>query len=102
MDDFSVPGQENYFGVPPSPSNFIQGGKMPLSSMSPSIIVGDDGKVKLVIGAAGGTKITTATAQAIVNNQFLGNNLKEAIDRRRVHHQLMPMDVSYEKDLDQE
>ena len=54
-----------------------------------------------MIGAAGGTKITTATAQAIVNNQFLGNNLKEAIDRRRVHHQLMPMEVSYEKDLDQ-
>lgn len=54
-----------------------------------------------MIGAAGGTKITTATAQAIVNNQFLGDNLKEAIDRRRVHHQLMPMEVSYEKDLDQ-
>ena len=56
--------------------------------------------MKLVIGAAGGTKITTATAQTIINNQFLGFNLKEAIDSRRVHHQLMPMEVRYEKDID--
>ena len=58
---------------------------------------GDDGKVKLAIGAAGGTKITTAVAQTIVRNQFLKENVKEAIDSRRVHHQLMPMRVQYEK-----
>ena len=120
MDDFSAPNITNYFGVPPSPNNFIKGGKRPLSSMCPSIIVGDDGNVKLVIGAAGGTKITTATAlvrfykmikpslklhqilsQVIVRNLWLKEDLKDSIDTRRIHHQLAPMQVSYEPGTDQ-
>ena len=63
--------------------------------------VGDDGRVRLVIGAAGGTKITTAVAQSILKNQWLKTDVKEAIDMRRLHHQLMPMQVAYEEDTDE-
>ena len=61
MDDFSIPGASNSFGVVPSPSNYIQPGKRPMSSTCPSLILNQNGDVIFSIGAAGGTRITTST-----------------------------------------
>ena len=63
MDDFSTPGQVNTFGVEPSPKNFIKPNKRMMSSMSPTIMVDHLGNVKLILGASGGTRITTGVAQ---------------------------------------
>ncbi|KAJ3644637.1 hypothetical protein Zmor_022353 [Zophobas morio] len=97
MDDFSSPNINNSFGMPPSVANYIKPGKRPLSSMCPSIIVAEDGEVELVIGAAGGTKITTSVAQIAIKNLWFNIPIQEAVSSRRMHHQLFPMVVSLEQ-----
>uniref|UniRef100_A0A914MRD2 Gamma-glutamyltransferase n=1 Tax=Meloidogyne incognita TaxID=6306 RepID=A0A914MRD2_MELIC len=44
MDDFSTKGMPNYWGYPPSPQNYIEPGKRPMSSMSPIIVFKENGK----------------------------------------------------------
>lgn len=63
MDDFSTPGVINAYGIPSSPSNYIKPGKRPLSSTCPCIVLDENGDVKLMVGGAGGSRITTSVAQ---------------------------------------
>ncbi|KAI1179076.1 gamma-glutamyltransferase 1 [Nemania sp. FL0916] len=96
MNDFSIPGSSNAFGYIPSPANFIRPGKRPLSSISPTIVESADGKLYFVIGAAGGSRIITATIQNI--HHVLDQNMTtlQALAQPRLHDQLSPNQVSFE------
>lgn len=101
MDDFSSPNQTNDYGLPASPANYIEPGKRPLSSMSPSIVVDENGDVVLVVGGAGGSKITTSVALVILRHLWFGEDLEQAMQVKRLHHQLYPMAIQYETDFDE-
>ncbi|KFB46133.1 hypothetical protein ZHAS_00014179 [Anopheles sinensis] len=100
MDDFATPGLINGYGLPASPANYIVPGKRPMSSMTPTIVTDDTGDVRIVVGSAGGSRITTATMQLIVRHLMFGESLEAIIKTPRLHHQLAPMVVEYEKDFD--
>jgi gamma-glutamyltranspeptidase/glutathione hydrolase/leukotriene-C4 hydrolase len=98
MDDFSTPNTTNYFGVPASPANFIHPGKRPVSSMSPLILLENaNQRVQQVLGASGGTKITTSVAHVAMLNLWFNENIKQAIDAPRLHSQLLPQEVLAEQ-----
>jgi gamma-glutamyltranspeptidase/glutathione hydrolase len=95
MDDFSSkPGVANGFGVVGSDANAIAPGKRMLSSMSPTIVT-RDGKVTLVVGTPGGSRIFTTVFQVLNNLYDYHLSLVEAVTVQRVHHQLLPKDTIY-------
>lgn len=97
MDDFAAqPGTANMFGLVQGEANAIQPGKRMLSAMSPTIVLDRDGEVLLVIGAAGGPTIITATSQVILNVIEFGMPLTEAMRAPRIHHQALPDAIRHE------
>jgi gamma-glutamyltranspeptidase/glutathione hydrolase len=90
MDDFSAqPGEPNAYGLLGADANAIEPGKRMLSSMTPAI-VSKDGKVEMVIGAAGGPRIITATLQSFLNRAVFGMRSQQATAQPRFHHQWLP------------
>ena len=90
MDDFSVKaGVPNVYGVVGGTANAIAPLKTPLSSMTPTILL-KDGKVAMVIGTPGGSRIFTWVFQVMTNVYDFSMPLQAAVDAQRVHHQLLP------------
>ncbi|HJL17862.1 MAG TPA: gamma-glutamyltransferase [Sandaracinaceae bacterium LLY-WYZ-13_1] len=101
MDDFAREvGEPNAFGLVGGAPNLPGPGRRPVSSMSPTIVFEADHPV-LCIGAAGGSRIITATQQVALFSLLFGDSPGQALARRRVHHQGVPRTLRYEAGMDE-
>jgi gamma-glutamyltranspeptidase / glutathione hydrolase len=99
LDDFAAkPEAPNAYGLVGYEANEPGPGKRPVSSMTPTILL-KDGKPFLVTGSPGGSRITTAVLQVIVNVIDRGMTLADAVAAPRVHNQWQPDQVSAESTL---
>ncbi len=97
MDDFSSkPGVPNGDGLIQGMANAIGPGKRPLSSMTPTIVT-RDGKVVMVLGSPGSSKIITTVANVLMGVVDYGMNIQEAVNAPRFHNQWLPDVVNVEK-----
>ncbi|TKD05002.1 gamma-glutamyltransferase [Polyangium fumosum] len=98
MDDFATePGKPNVFGLVQGEANAVAPGKRMLSSMTPTIVVGPDGAVRIVTGAAGGPTIISAALAVITNVLDHGMGATAAVGAPRVHHQHLPDQIFIEE-----
>jgi len=97
MDDFSSkPGVPNLYGLIQGPANAIGPWKRPLSAMTPTIVL-KDGKLFLVLGSPGGSRIITTVANILMGVLDYGMNIQEAVNAPRFHHQWLPDVVNVEE-----
>jgi len=96
MDDFAIRTDvPNDFGLLMGERNLLAGGRRPLSSMSPTIVV-EDGRAIASAGAAGGPRIIGATVAILAAMLGDGAGPDAAVAAARVHHQWMPDRVTVE------
>jgi gamma-glutamyltranspeptidase/glutathione hydrolase len=93
MDDFSTqPGVPNVYGLVYGENNAVAPGKIPVSSMAPTLVFQKDrpDRVLLAVGGSGGAYIPTGVLQVILNVVDARMNLPVAVAAGRVHHQWLP------------
>lgn len=104
MNDFSIPNTTNAFGYIPSAANFIRPGKRPLSSISPVIVEHLHAPISkafyVAVGAAGGSRIITATIQNLVHLLDGKMTTHDALAQPRFHDQLVPSTAAFEYAFD--
>jgi len=96
MDDFAVaPDVANAFQLTGGSANRIEGGKRPLSSMTPTFV--EDERGWLVFGTPGGSRIISMVLLGILEYVDGGPpDIERLVNAPRYHHQFLPDGVEYE------
>lgn len=99
LDDFSAkPGVPNAYGLIGGEANAVEPRKRPLSSMTPTILL-RGGRVALVTGSPGGSRIITTVLQVILNATVHERDILTATAAPRVHHQWQPDYIRIEEGI---
>ena len=87
VDDygFVLNNEISDFSPEPNSPNSVDGGKKPLSSMSPTIVLNEDNTPLMVVGSPGGSRIIPTITQVISNVIDYDMDIQEAIDTYRMY-----------------
>ena len=97
MDDFAAkPGTPNLYGLIQGERNAVAPRKRPLSAMTPTFVLRQDGDLWFTVGSPGGPTIINTVLNVITNVVDYGMNMQEAIDAPRIHHQWLPDELVFE------
>ncbi len=76
--------------------NKLEGGKRPLSSMSPTVVLDPQGKSFMSVGSPGGVRIWPTVTQVISHVIDHGMDIQEAIDTARIFDNGTDSGINYE------
>ncbi|MBE6973303.1 MAG: gamma-glutamyltransferase [Ruminococcaceae bacterium] len=93
---FIMNDQLHDFSTDPESVNKLEGGKKPLSSMSPTIVLDAEGNAFMSLGSPGGLRIWPTVAQVISNVIDHGMNMQDAIDCARIFERGNADGICYE------
>jgi len=74
-------------------ANRLEPGKRPRSSMSPTIVYGPDGKLKMVVGSPGGSRIIGYVAQTIIGVLDWNLDVQDAIAQPHIVKRFKTVDI---------
>ncbi|MBN8727510.1 MAG: gamma-glutamyltransferase [Xanthomonadales bacterium] len=95
MDDFAlVAGKPNAYGLVGGAANAPEPGHRPLSSMTPTLVIGKERSA--VLGTPGGSRIITMVLEGVLG--FInGETPEQFVANPRFHHQYLPDVISAEQ-----
>ena len=98
LADFTAkPGVSNAYGLVQGEQNAVAPSRRPLSSMTPTIVLNQEGESWLATGSPGGSRIITTVVQVLLNRIIHGLNLATSVATSRIHSQLWPDSLQLEQ-----
>ena len=98
LADFTAkPGVPNAYGLVQGEQNAVAPSRRPLSSMTPTIVLNQEGDSWLATGSPGGSRIITTVVQVLLNRIVHGLNLATSVATPRIHSQLWPDSLQLEQ-----